>query len=145
MEELFQRLKAIIELLEQIKVLTDNQTTVLLSEETSLENESGILDLVEEMATYKDELMTGLREQEDAFQKVYSLYKEDLASSSQLEEIQKLVGYILQMQEAIVEIEQSNLLLMQKRSKIKLDKVVLPKDNAKVTAAYQKQQKKTSY
>ncbi len=145
MEELYQRLEAIIELLEQIKTLTNNQTTVLLSEETTLEEESILLDMIEQMAAYKDEMMTNLHEQEDAFQKVYGLYKESLAESPELVAIKKKVATILNLQEGIVEIEQSNLLLMQKRSKTKAEKVILPKNNAKVTEAYQKQQKKTTY
>ncbi|PHV71359.1 hypothetical protein CS063_06615 [Sporanaerobium hydrogeniformans] len=143
MEELFQKLKGIIEVLEQIKTLTDNQTTVLLSEITTLEEESNLLDMIEQMAAYKDEMMNALHKEEDEFQKLYAMHKQSLAESNCLADIQKQVGSILQMQQIIVETEQNNLLLMQKRVRMKSEKVALPANHAKVTAAYQRQQKKS--
>lgn len=142
MEQLFKEVFMIIELLEQIKTLTNNQTTVLLVE-MDIAEENERLDIIEQMANYKDGLMRELKEQEIAFQETYTIYKKQLEESGRIAEIQELVGRVLQLQQKIVELEKGNLLLMQNRSKIKDKKVDILVNSAKAVSAYQKQKIKT--
>ena len=67
MESLFKSLDTIIEFLNQIKTLTDNQATVLLSNTSTVEEENNMLDLLEQMADYKEELTINLKKEEEFF------------------------------------------------------------------------------
>ncbi|ADZ85251.1 hypothetical protein [Cellulosilyticum lentocellum] len=143
MESLFKSLDTIIEFLNQIKTLTDNQATVLLSNTSTVEEENNMLDLLEQMADYKEELTINLKKEEEIFQRLYDKSKSNLREQKEIERLQERVGYLLKLQNLIVEEEQKNLLLMQSRSKQRIDKVTLPINNSKVAEAYRKQQTKT--
>lgn len=143
MESLFKSLDTIIEFLNQIKTLTDNQATVLLSNTSTVEEENNMLDLLEQMADYKEELTINLKKEEEIFQQLYDKNKSNLREQKEIERLQERVGYLLKLQNLIVEEEQKNLLLMQSRSKQRIDKVTLPINNSKVAEAYRKQQTKT--
>lgn len=67
MESLFKSLDTIIEFLNQIKTLTDNQATVLLSNTSTVEEENNMLDLLEQMADYKEELTINLKKKKKFF------------------------------------------------------------------------------
>lgn len=145
MQQLFDYLKKIHELLEQICTITDNQTTVLLAplEANDGEDDEDVsLDMISQMADYKDELTEELIAAEVAFQNAYNNYKDLAASSNQVAELKQMVGEILKRKEDIVEHEQSNLLLLQNRSKRTIERVKLPQKPEEAISAYKKQQKK---
>lgn len=143
MKNLFKSLDTIIEFLEQIKTLTDNQGTVLLSGTSTIEAENNMLDMLEQMADYKEKLTINLKKEEEIFQQLYDKSKYDLREQKEVEYLQERVGYLLKLQNLIMEEEQKNLLLMQSRSKQRIEKVTLPINNSKVAEAYRKQQTKT--
>lgn len=147
MKELFEYLARIHELLEQIYTITDNQTTILLSpmEGTEEKDENVALDMITQMMDYKEELTKELFEAEDIFQNEYNRCKQLLNNEQEIVvlELKGLVAAVLERKEAIVAREQSNLVLLQARSKKKLEVVHTPQNPKQVSAAYQKQQKKT--
>jgi len=150
MKELFEYLKNIHELLEQIYTITDNQTTVLLApmEETTNEEEDSFkeessLDMITQMSDYKEELTEQLMKAEDLFQKEYDKCKHLASSSEEVMELKRLVSGVLERKEAVVEHEQSNMLLLKSRSKRTLEVVHLPQNPIEVSNAYKKQQKIT--
>jgi ATP-dependent 26S proteasome regulatory subunit len=144
MSELFEYLRRIHELLEQIYTITDNQTTILLSPmNDSEEEENNALDMIAQMADYKDEATKELIEAENMFQKEYDANKHLVQEAEDISELKELVTEILKRKEAIIEHEQSNLLILQARSKKKLERVHLPQNPIEASNAYKKQQKRT--
>lgn len=143
MKELFEYLGNIEKLLEQIYTITDNQTTVLLAKMDTEEAENGALDMIAQMADYKDELMHQLGRSEKMFQEEYDVCKNLLKEEKDILELQRLVAAVLDAKQAVVEREQSNLLLMQAASKKKLERVYVPQNATEVSNAYKKQQKRT--
>ena len=148
MEELFEYLRQIYELLEQIDMITDNQTTVLLApmEETIEQGDDSeeeiALDMIAQMADYKDEITEELVKVEDMFQRQYDNCKQLLENQEEVKKLKRLVAAILERKEAIVEHEQSNLLLLQARSKKQLKRVHISQNPKNVSNAYKKQQEK---
>ena len=147
MEELFEYLRQIYELLEQIDTITDNQTTVLLApvEETTKQeddSEEESLDMIAQMADYKDELMGKLSKLESMFQEQYDRCKQFLNDDQDVKRLKEFVAAILERKEAIVEHEQNNILLLQAHSKKRLEKVSIPQNPKNVSNAYKKQQEK---
>ncbi|WP_069998860.1 hypothetical protein [Cellulosilyticum sp. I15G10I2] len=143
MEELVGYLSQIQALLEQVYTITDNQTTILLAPMDTKEEESNALDMIAQMADYKDELTEELNKLELAFQQKYDELKEVVKYEADLHELKRLVAAILEAKQAIIEHEQSNLLLLQTHSKKKLERVQLPQNPKEAANAYKKQQGKT--
>jgi hypothetical protein len=143
MEELFEYLKHIHGLLEQIYTITDNQTTILLCETQPEEDENDSFDMLTQMADYKDEFTQELIAAENVFQQKYDECKLSLKEDKEILELKRLVQAVLERKQAIVEHEQSNLLLMQARSKKALERVYLPQNPKEAANAYKKQQKTT--
>ncbi|MDF2595237.1 MAG: hypothetical protein K0R69_1578 [Clostridia bacterium] len=144
MEKLFEYLNHIQSLLDQIFTITDNQTTILLTltgAEGEAENEA--LDMVTQMADYKEELTKELSSAEEAFQAYYEAHKELVEGEVHVRDMQSLVKGVLDGKQAVVAQEQKNLLLLQAHSKKKLERVQVPQNPRHAASAYRKQQKKT--
>jgi hypothetical protein len=144
MEKLFEYLNHIQRLLDQIFTITDNQTTILLTltgVESEAENE--VLDMIAQMADYKEELTKELGIAEEAFQAYYEAHRELVAGEKHVRDMQNLVKGVLDGKQAVIEQEQKNLLLLQAHSKKKLERVQVPQNPGHAASAYRKQQKKT--
>lgn len=133
MERLFDSLRAVRELLEQIHTITENQTTVLLG------GSEDSLDMLEAMFEYKSNLMSELEEVETTFQGNYQRMKMQLEGRTELITLKKEVGNILELKEEIVVMEQSNLLIMQDRTKKHMAKIEVTPNAKQVTNAYKQQ------
>lgn len=140
MNELFEQLKAIDEILEQIATITANQMTVLL--QSTSENEDEELSLLEGMVSYKDELITKLVEIEILFDNSYKEQREQVHTSGQIGEFKKCVANILEKKEKIQELEKNNVRIMQSKVKKSKQLIKLPKAAQEVTKAYKKHQVK---
>lgn len=145
MEKMLGYLGQIEELLEQIHTITLNQMTVLLSlsNEQTQEEDSG-LDMIAQMADYKDAYTQELSTVEDQFQVCYDKDKKDLSDKMNVQRMQEAVQTILKLKEVIMEQEEKNLLLMKSHAKKKLEKVHVPQNAKEVANAYKKQQKKSN-
>ena len=143
MNELFEYLEHIQGLLEQIYTITVNQGIVLLGIESKEEEEEQFLDMVSQMAVYKEEVTSELIASEEAFQSLYDNYKEHITDGEAVKRLQNLVKDILEKKDGVVEEEQKNLMFLQTHSKKKMEKVELPQNPKEAAKAYKKQQKKT--
>lgn len=138
MEELFNHLKKIKELLEQIYTITQNQLTVLIDSR----NNNAELEMIEEMANYKQEITLQVEEEEALFQNLYTRYKEELIEKQLMPSLQTKVGNILKLKEDIILNEQKNVLLLQEAMRQCVKCVKLPKDPSKVADAYKQNRKR---
>lgn len=143
MNELFEYLEHIQGLLEQIYTITVNQGIVLLGIESKEEEEEQFLDMVSQMAVYKEEVTSELMASEEAFQSLYDNYKEHITDGEAVKRLQNLVKDILEKKDGVVEEEQKNLMFLQTHSKKKMERVELPQNPKEAASAYKKQQKKT--
>lgn len=134
MEALLTHLDQIKTLLEQVYAITQNQTTVLLEQD----EESGVVDVLEQMFVYKSEVMNELERVEGGFQEQYAKHRESLEGTALLTELQSEVGKVLKLKEEIVAIEQRNLMLMEKRQRGLVGRVEVPLNPQKVAEAYKK-------
>lgn len=137
MENLFTSLNAIKACLEQIQAISQNQTTVLLDDM----QDTNILDMLEQMFTYKEIIMNELGQAESVFGEQYQALKESLEGRVELITLQKEIGYVLKLKEEIMAIEQRNLLLMADKRRRKVEKIELPQNPIKVVEAYKKHTK----
>ncbi len=143
MEKLFEYLGQIQNLLDQILTITDNQTTILLSLTGSEEeDEDQALDMMAQMADYKDEITKTLSSIEEDFQACYEASKGLIKEADHVRAVQGLVKAILDSKQAIVDQEQRNLLLLQAHSKKKIERVHVSHNASHVSDVYKKQQKK---
>ncbi|MEG0084918.1 MAG: hypothetical protein RR817_00455 [Niameybacter sp.] len=101
MEKLCTSLNAIKACLEQIQAISQNQTTVLLDDT----QEANILDMLEQMFTYKEIIMNELGQAESVFGEQYQELKESLEGRVELITLQKEIGYVLELKEEIMAIE----------------------------------------
>ena len=143
MQNVFEYLKKIQDLLEQIENITDNQMTILVGDLQNIEEENRALEFIEEMVSCKDELITELAETEGYFQQAYDKQKEQLIKSNAIKELKVQVQHILHLKEEIARKEQQNMLIMQNHSKKKIDKMTIAPSSNQVVAAYKKQQGKS--
>ena len=143
MQNVFEYLKKIQDLLEQIENITDNQMTILVGDLQNIEEENRALEFIEEMVGCKDELITELAEIEGYFQQAYDRQKEQLIKSNAIKELKAQVQHILHLKEEIARKEQQNMLIMQNHSKKKIDKMTIAPSSNQVVAAYKKQQGKS--
>lgn len=110
MEVLFEYLRQIYALLEQIYTITDNQATILLApteENDVYADENEALDIIAQMVDYKEELTVKLFEVEDIFQKEYNKCKQRLNNKEEkiVLELKGLVAAVLECKKDIVEAE----------------------------------------
>lgn len=140
MDELLNYLHKIQDLLNQISTITDNQTTILLNPIDKTEQETKSLDMLEEMADYKDEYTKELIACEELFQNLYNQEKDTIKDSKDIVKLKEMVTRILEIKQEIVEHEQSNLLLLQSHSKKKAERLHIPQSAKEVAKAYKKHQ-----
>ena len=114
MEALFEALDAIYAHLEQIQTITQNQTVILL--DTSYMGDG--LDMIEQMATFKEQLTTEVEEKEAVFQGLYSKYKNDVTDVDDKKRLKDTVDSIMQIKNFIMEQEQKNVFILQDLLKI---------------------------
>ncbi len=142
MDELFEKIDQIRLFLEQIKNITENQTTILLSD-----NIEG-LDMIEQMAEYKSELTSELEKTEKAFQALYdekreAIYANDQIRNNDLKQLKNNVEYILQLKEQVILQEQKNYMILKEITETRKNAVKIPKNLKEAVSEYSKHQKKT--
>lgn len=138
MKELFRQLMEIDSILEQIATITMNQMTVLLH--STWENQDASLNILEEMVSYKDELITNLIEVEALFDKRYAEQRDQVHTSKQIGEFKKCVSNILEKKEKIQELERNNMMMLQTKRQERGKRIEVPKRAQEVVRAYKKQQ-----
>lgn len=134
MEQLFESLNRIVEYLNQIYTITQNQTTILLDSKQAGDS----LNLIEEMATYKNEITTELEKEEEIFQTQYNLHKACINEVEVQRLLKQTVGHVLALKDKVIQLEQKNVLIMQDLLKRLTEKVEIPKNPEFVTMAYKK-------
>ncbi len=142
MQNVFNYLNQIQELLIQIDNITDNQMTILVGDLQNLEEENKALELIEDMVSCKDEIISELTKVEEYFQQAYDQNREILIKTKQINVLKKQVQYILELKNEIASKEQKNMMIMQKHSKKRIDRVTISPTSNQVVQAYQKQQRK---
>ena len=141
METIHTYLKQIEGLLKQIETMTYNQATILLQQLENKEDEA--LRMIEEIVTYKDEVIQELICIEDLFQESYEKNKEALFKSGAMKEIKQRVAGILDAKERIKKQEQSNLRLLASRGSRRVEKVEIKPNPQRAINAYKKNQSLT--
>ena len=139
MERLLEQIDQVIEILEQIKRITLNQQTIILQSSSKEEN----MNMVEEMATYKNTLMLEVEAIEQNFENSFKSQKAHIAHHEQIGTLKDQVSYVITLKEDIVLGEQRNLLILQDQLKKQVEKVQLPKNAEKVARAYEQHKKVT--
>lgn len=137
MEKLFESLNQIVELLNQIYTITGNQTTILLDSKQAGEG----LDMIEQMAVYKNELTTQLESTEQIFQQYYDQYKNHITDIDAQKLLKQTVSYVLELKDKVIKLESQNVLIMQDLLKRLTEKVEIPKQAQAVSAAYKQHSK----
>ena len=120
-----------------------NQTTVLLQPRESVQEENEILEVLEGMVEYKEELTNQLLDEESKFEEEYIPYKGKIIEESLVKTFQDRVGRILEKKQAIIEAEKNNVIIMQALTRNQTKATNIPKQPNQVTEAYKKQQIKT--
>lgn len=143
MDELITLLEQIYALLEQVSVITTNQTTILLQSQDSNQEDERALDMIEDMVGYKDELIIELTSKEQVFEQLYQKHREKMTDPHYAKSCKSLVERIMGLKTSIVEAERNNVLMMQSFVKKKEKQMILPKNPNTVAAAYKKQQART--
>lgn len=137
MNELFEQLGQINDILDQITNITTNQMTVLLQSISGDVDEG--LNMLEGMVSYKDELISELIAIEALFDKGYKEKRDEVNTSNQVDKLKQYVKMILEKKERIKQLENNNMTIMQ--SKVRENKKMQIKKVAQeVAAAYKKQQ-----
>lgn len=140
MQKIWSDLSSIRTLLEQIYVITQNQTTVLLE----AINGACAIDILEEMFNYKNTLMNELEETEKTFQEAYKAIRPMLEGNKELIRLKDEVGGILNLKDQIITIEQKNTLLMNHQRKSLAETIEIPRSSIQVIEAYKKHTKNGS-
>lgn len=143
MNELFNLLAHIEELLTQIDSITQNQTTVLIGSRTSLQEEDEAIDLMNQMVDYKDEIMSELEQIEKQFQEAYANQRRNLTNKAIVDELQNRVGGILKKKKLIMEHEQNNLIIMKQSIHARQEPLEIKPSAGTVANAYKKYQIKS--
>ena len=138
MENLFNELKEIEDILEQISTITANQTTILL--QTTNEELEEAMNLLETMVDYKEELINKLELVEKRFDRNYKEKREQATSKEYALKFKNYVSKILNKKQEIQDMEQNNVRIMQSKKYKKIEKVEIAKKPNEVAAAYRKQQ-----
>lgn len=138
MKDLVKILEEIQELLQQICSITANQTTVLLEQGGTIEEEEEALSVLEQMVDYKDNLINLVEEKELKFERLYAENKTRISSPEEIKLFKHHVASILAKKEEIKEAEQANVAIMQGRVNRRVKQVELPKNAEQVIHAYKK-------
>ena len=133
---LLEKLSVIIEKLEQVNGITMNQYTVLLESISSKEDEEGIDKVIHEMATYKEELINQVEQDEIEFEKEYYLVREKIINQEEINQLKKRVSQVIQLKEEIMENEKANMMLVQSKLRKKNKAIAIPKDPKKIVEIY---------
>ena len=141
MDELLNKLKRIIGLLEQINDITTNQTTLIMNENAE-QSESDLESIMEEMSHYKEQLMTQTEQEEDAFEKIYYAYRSQLVDKEEIKILKEKVSQVLEIKKKIIENENMNMLMVQNRNRQKSKINVIPQNPQRVAELYKKHIKK---
>ena len=137
MQSLFNQLKEIDDLLDQISTITSNQTTILIDSNTE---ESEKITLIENMVTYKDELIDKLQQVEILFDKNYKEKREQVTDKKYITQFKQCVSHILIKKQEIQELEQNNVRIMQSQASKSREQIKIQKGAKEVVSAYKKQQ-----
>ena len=122
----------VIDLLAQIQAITNNQGTVLLSDEHA---EAYYL-VIDEMVTHKDELISEVEKHEAEFNEMYEKYRGKITDKGAVAMFQDRISTILELKSEICEREKSNVLLMENRRKKEEGVQHIPTSREKVADAY---------
>lgn len=133
---LLEKLSGIIEKLEQVNGITMNQYTVLLESISSKEDEERIDKVIGEMATYKEELINEVEQDEIEFEKAYYLVREKIIDQDEINQLKNRVSQVIQLKEKIMENEKANMMLVQSRLRQKNKAITIPKDPKKIVEIY---------
>lgn len=133
---LLEKLSVIIEKLEQVNGITMNQYTVLLNSISSKEDEEEIDKVIHEMATYKEELISEVEQDEMEFEQEYYLVREKIINQEEINQLKKRVSQVIQLKEEIMENEKANMMLVQSRLRQKNKAIAIPKDPKKIVEIY---------
>lgn len=133
---LLEKLSGIIEKLEQVNGITMNQYTVLLESISSKEDEEGIDKVIGEMATYKEELINEVEQDEIEFEKAYYLVRKKIIDQDEINQLKNRVSQVIQLKEKIMENEKVNMMLVQSRLRQKNKAITIPKDPKKIVEIY---------
>lgn len=134
MEQLFESLNRIVEYLNQIYTITQNQTTILLDSKQAGDS----LNLIEEMAIYKNQITTELEKEEQTFQAQYDIHKASINDVEVQKLLKQTVSHVLALKDKVIQLEQKNVLIMQDLLKRLTEKIDIPKNSEFVTSAYKK-------
>lgn len=138
MDDLITKLNHILELLEQIKAITANQTVVLLGETTEYLEDQSAVGLLEGMVEYKEQLIQEVEYAEEKFDKAYEQYRGKITDEKYVTLFKDKVNQILSLKNEIVESEKSNLVIMLNRNR-KIETVMsIPKTPDKIVDIYKK-------
>ena len=133
---LLEKLSGIIGKLEQVNGITMNQYTVLLESISSKEDEERIDKVIHEMATYKEELINEVEQDEIEFEKAYYLVREKIIDQDEINQLKNRVSQVIQLKEKIMENEKANMMLVQSRLRQKNKAITIPKDPKKIVEIY---------
>ncbi len=136
MDILLAKLDKINELLEQINSITSNQTTVLLEKKLECEDKNSIIEVLEGMYNYKEQLIGDVESAEADFEKVYEPYRGKITDDSFIRLFKEKVKAILDLKQIIVENEKRNMMLMQSRGKQLKQTVAIPNNPKEVSDRY---------
>jgi len=142
MKMLLELLDQIFGILEQIKGITTNQTTILLESREVQNDELLVADMIEQMMEYKEQLITELTKLENDFDEAYKPYRGRVEGREETKLLKEKVSSILEIKNAIVEAEQNNVIIMNSLMNQKEKQLVIPKKTSEVVAAYRMQQNK---
>ena len=137
MEALFEALEAIEDLLEQIQTITQNQMTILLDSAYMGDG----LDMIEQMATFKEGLTTQVETTEATFQALYSKHKVDITEAIDKKRLKDSVDHIMRLKAYIIEQEQKNVFILQDLLRRMQEPIELPKNAKQVAKAYESHKK----
>ena len=133
---LLEKLSGIIGKLEQVNGITMNQYTVLLESISSKEDGERIDKVIREMASYKEELINQVEQDEIEFEKEYYLVREKIIDQDEINQLKNRVSQVIQLKEKIMENEKANMMLVQSRLRQKNKAITIPKDSKKIVEIY---------
>ena len=133
---LLEKLSGIIGKLEQVNGITMNQYTVLLESISSKEDGERIDKVIREMASYKEELINQVEQDEIEFENEYYLVREKIIDQDEINQLKNRVSQVIQLKEKIMENEKANMMLVQSRLRQKNKAITIPKDSKKIVEIY---------
>lgn len=133
--ELITKLDKTIELLEQINNITMNQMTVLLND-SKIDSEEEIDNFLDEMHKIKDELIDKVDQVEISFEEEYKSVRQSLTNKEMVAKLKQKIGKVINLKEAIMENEKTNMNIAKSKLAQKNKPIVLPKSPQNVIDIY---------